>query len=121
MCKRARRDRPGGRVPLLNATVFTLYHDFRRERAGRHVLKLCRAEACQAAMHSPRAEAEFGIALGNTTADDRVMTRPGLTSPSTSGNSGTRDAKGDLCPIWTPAAAGDPFVRDALETLKQAA
>jgi hypothetical protein len=29
--------------------VFTFYHDFRHEAAGRHVLKLCRAEACQAA------------------------------------------------------------------------
>src|SRR5216684_7600732 len=29
--------------------VFTFYHDFRREPAGKHVLKLCRAEACQAA------------------------------------------------------------------------
>src|SRR5215813_6318088 len=29
--------------------VLTFYHDFRREPAGRHVLKLCRAEACQAA------------------------------------------------------------------------
>ncbi len=29
--------------------VFTFYHDFRHEPAGRHVLKLCRAEACQAA------------------------------------------------------------------------
>ena len=29
--------------------VVTFYHDFRREPAGRHVLKLCRAEACQAA------------------------------------------------------------------------
>ena len=28
--------------------VVTFYHDFRREPAGRHVLKLCRAEACQA-------------------------------------------------------------------------
>ena len=27
--------------------VVTFYHDFRREPAGRHVLKLCRAEACQ--------------------------------------------------------------------------
>ena len=37
--------------------VFTFYHDFRHEPAGRHVLKLCRAEACQAeaAMRSPRA------------------------------------------------------------------
>ena len=27
--------------------VVTFYHDFRHEPAGRHVLKLCRAEACQ--------------------------------------------------------------------------
>src|SRR5215218_4746438 len=25
----------------------TFYHDFRREPAGKHVVKLCRAEACQ--------------------------------------------------------------------------
>lgn len=55
--------------------VFTFYHDFRREPAGRHVLKLCRAEACQAAggdALAARAEAKLGIAIGNTTADDRV-------------------------------------------------
>ena len=52
--------------------VFTFYHDFRREPAGRHVLKLCRAEACQAAggdALAARAEAKLGIAIGNTTAD----------------------------------------------------
>jgi formate dehydrogenase subunit gamma len=27
--------------------VVSFYHDFRHEPAGRHVLKLCRAEACQ--------------------------------------------------------------------------
>ena len=27
--------------------VVTFYHDFRSQPAGRHVLKLCRAEACQ--------------------------------------------------------------------------
>ena len=27
--------------------VVTFYHDYRRHPAGRHVLKLCRAEACQ--------------------------------------------------------------------------
>jgi formate dehydrogenase subunit gamma len=55
--------------------VFTFYHDFRHEPAGRHVLKLCRAEACQAAggdALAARAEAKLGISLGNTTADDRV-------------------------------------------------
>src|SRR5690349_17046241 len=59
--------------------VFTFYHDFRREPAGRHVLKLCRAEACQAAggdALAARAEARLGIALGNTTADSRVTLEP---------------------------------------------
>jgi formate dehydrogenase subunit gamma len=59
--------------------VFTFYHDFRREPAGRHVLKLCRAEACQAAggdALAARAEAKLGIALGNTTADARVTLEP---------------------------------------------
>ena len=59
--------------------VFTFYHDFRHETAGRHVLKLCRAEACQAAggdALAARAEAKLGIALGNTTADDRVTLEP---------------------------------------------
>ena len=36
--------------------VVTFYHDFRRAPAGRHVLKLCRAEACQAACGAPLAE-----------------------------------------------------------------
>jgi formate dehydrogenase subunit gamma len=59
--------------------VFTFYHDFRKEPAGRHVLKLCRAEACQAAggdALAARAEARLGIALGYTTADNRVTLEP---------------------------------------------
>jgi formate dehydrogenase subunit gamma len=59
--------------------VFTFYPDFRREPAGRHVLKLCRAEACQAAggdALAARAEAKLGIAIGNTTADERVTLEP---------------------------------------------
>ena len=59
--------------------VFTFYHDFRAKPAGRHVLKLCRAEACQAAggdALAARAEAKLGIALGNTTADERVTLEP---------------------------------------------
>src|ERR1700690_2598308 len=59
--------------------VFTFYHDFRHQPAGRHVLKLCRAEACQAAggdALAARAEAKLGIALGNTTADERVTLEP---------------------------------------------
>jgi formate dehydrogenase subunit gamma len=59
--------------------VFTFYHDFRHEQAGKRVLKLCRAEACQAAggdALAARAEARLGIALGNTTADHRVTLEP---------------------------------------------
>src|SRR5438309_7678873 len=59
--------------------VFTFYHDFRNKPAGRHVLKLCRAEACQAAggdALTARAEAKLGITIGNTTADERVTLEP---------------------------------------------
>jgi formate dehydrogenase subunit gamma len=59
--------------------VFTFYHDFRHKPAGRHVLKLCRAEACQAAggdALTARAEAKLGIAIGNTTPDERVTLEP---------------------------------------------
>ena len=59
--------------------VFTFYHDFRHQPAGRHVLKLCRAEACQAAggdALTARAEAKLGIAIGNTTPDERVTLEP---------------------------------------------
>ncbi|MCK1544106.1 formate dehydrogenase subunit gamma [Bradyrhizobium sp. 147] len=59
--------------------VFTFYHDFRHRPAGRHVLKLCRAEACQAAggdALAARAEAKLGVPLGSTTADNRVTLEP---------------------------------------------
>src|ERR1700742_2965700 len=55
--------------------VFTFYHDFRHKPAGKHVLKLCRAEACQAAggdAVAARAESRLGISLGNTTPDGRA-------------------------------------------------
>ena len=59
--------------------TFTFYHDFRKEPPGRHVLKLCRAEACQAAggaALAARAESKLGVSLGNTTPDDRVTLEP---------------------------------------------
>jgi len=59
--------------------VFTFYHDFRHKPAGRHVLKLCRAEACQAAggdALASRAEAKLGVTIGNTTPDERVTLEP---------------------------------------------
>src|ERR1700755_2941981 len=52
--------------------VFTFYHDFRHKPAGKHVLKLCRAEACQAAggdAVAARAEAKLGVKIGSTPAD----------------------------------------------------
>ena len=59
--------------------VVTFYHDFRETPAGRHVVKLCRAEACQAAggdALAARAEAKLGVGFGNTTADGRVTLEP---------------------------------------------
>jgi formate dehydrogenase subunit gamma len=59
--------------------VVTFYHDFRHKPAGKHVLKLCRAEACQAAggdAVAARAEAKLGVEIGNTSADERVTLEP---------------------------------------------
>jgi len=59
--------------------VVTFYHDFRRAPAGRHVLKLCRAEACQAAggdALAARAAGKLGVKIGETTADGRVTFEP---------------------------------------------
>jgi len=59
--------------------VVTFYHDFRQEPAGRHVLKLCRAESCQARggeALAARAAARLGIAAGSTTADGGVTLEP---------------------------------------------
>jgi formate dehydrogenase subunit gamma len=52
--------------------VATFYHDFRAVPAGRRVLKLCRAEACQSMGCEPlvaRAEAALGTPCGSTSAD----------------------------------------------------
>jgi len=55
--------------------VVTFYHDFRAQPAGRHVLKLCRAEACQSMGCEALVEhlaAEHGISVGETTPDGRL-------------------------------------------------
>ncbi len=55
--------------------VVTFYHDFREEPAGRHVLKLCRAEACQSMGCESlvkQVEDYLGVACGNTSRDGRV-------------------------------------------------
>jgi len=62
----------------IHGTV-TFYHDFRKQPAGRRVLKLCRAESCQAAggdALAARAEAKLGVAMGETTLDNRVALEP---------------------------------------------
>ena len=49
--------------------VASFYHDFRSAPAGRHVVKICRAEACQARgceARVARAEARLGAACGTT-------------------------------------------------------
>ena len=55
--------------------VVTFYHDFRATPAGRHVVKLCRAEACQSCggdALAERAEGRLGVRMGETTPDGRV-------------------------------------------------
>ena len=45
--------------------VVSFYHDFRHEPAKRHVLKICRAEACQS-MGAEKLFAEVAAALGES-------------------------------------------------------
>jgi formate dehydrogenase subunit gamma len=57
----------------------TFYHDFRKAPPGRRVLKLCRAESCQAAggdALAARAEAKLGVKMGETTLNRRVTLEP---------------------------------------------
>jgi formate dehydrogenase subunit gamma len=67
---------------LTRAEVYgtvSFYHDFRRKPAGRHVIRLCRAEACQACggdALAARAEARLGVKIGDTTADGRITLEP---------------------------------------------
>jgi formate dehydrogenase subunit gamma len=59
--------------------VMSFYHDFREEPAGRHVLKLCRAEACQS-MGGDRiaesAQAKLGLDWNETAEDGSVTLEP---------------------------------------------
>jgi len=97
------RDQPGALLPILHAVqeafgyiddaavseiaaalnlsraevhgVVTFYHDFRRAPAGRHVLRLCRAEACQSMgceTLAQRLTSKLGIDFGATTSDGRL-------------------------------------------------
>lgn len=80
---------PDAAVPLLAAAlnisradvhgVISFYPDFRREPAGAHVVKLCRAESCQArggAAIEAAMAARLGVEMGGTSGDGRVTLEP---------------------------------------------
>ncbi len=80
---------PEAAVPLIAAAlnlsraeihgIVTFYHDFRHAPPGRHVLQLCRAEACQAVGGAALARnllESLGIAWGETTPDGRLTVQP---------------------------------------------
>lgn len=59
--------------------VISFYHDFREAPAGRHVLKICRAEACQSVGGTAVAEAllgKLGLDWHGTTANGAVTVEP---------------------------------------------
>ena len=59
--------------------VVSFYHDFRTDPPGKHVLKICQSEACQA-MGSREltalAEKKLGVKLGSTSADGAFSLEP---------------------------------------------
>jgi formate dehydrogenase subunit gamma len=59
--------------------VIHFYHDFRTEPGGRHLLQVCRAEACQSMGGDAVIEhiqARLGVKTGETTADRSVSLEP---------------------------------------------
>jgi len=59
--------------------VVTFYHYFRSQRGGRHVVHLCRAEACQAlgaAALERHAKRSLGVDFHGTSADGAVTLEP---------------------------------------------
>jgi formate dehydrogenase subunit gamma len=59
--------------------IVSFYHDFRRAAPGRHVLRLCRAEACQsmgADALAAEARDRLHVGWGETSADGRVTLEP---------------------------------------------
>ncbi len=59
--------------------VISFYHDFRDHPPGRHLLLLCRAEACQSVgggRVADHARARFGIDWHETTADGALTLEP---------------------------------------------
>jgi formate dehydrogenase subunit gamma len=59
--------------------VVSFYHDFRHEPAGRRVVRLCRAEACQSMGGEAAARAllkALGLDWGQTTPDGAITVEP---------------------------------------------
>ena len=59
--------------------VVTFYHYFRKQRPGRHVVHLCRAEACQsvgAVALEQHVKKSLGIDFHGTTADGAISLEP---------------------------------------------
>jgi formate dehydrogenase subunit gamma len=59
--------------------IVSFYHDFRAEPPGRHVLRLCRAEACQslgAEAVADHVRQRLGVDWHDTTADGAVTLQP---------------------------------------------
>ncbi|HQT64884.1 MAG: formate dehydrogenase subunit gamma [Acidocella sp. 20-57-95] len=59
--------------------VVSFYHDYRQQPSGRHVLKLCRAEACQSMggeANAAKLLERLGVDWGGTTADGRLTVEP---------------------------------------------
>lgn len=59
--------------------VLTFYPDFHRKPLGRHVIKLCRAESCQArggAAIEAAAADRLGVAMGETRRDGQLTLEP---------------------------------------------
>lgn len=59
--------------------VISFYHEFRTRPAGRHIVQICRAEACQAMGSRTlevHAKSRLGVAFGETTADGAVTLEP---------------------------------------------
>jgi formate dehydrogenase subunit gamma len=80
---------PAEAVPLvayaLNLTraevhgVVSFYHDYRRHKPGRHILHLCRAEACQALgcdIVAEHVRSRLNIGWHETTSDGAVTLEP---------------------------------------------
>ncbi len=59
--------------------VVSFYHDFRTTKPGKHIVKICQAEACQAMGSrslTAHAEKKLGVTLHETTDDGDVSLEP---------------------------------------------